>query len=242
MRALPFLVLIFTAAFVTAPLWSGQFAGFEAGQLPIPQEDPPMQPAGWAFSIWSLIYLGLLASAVFGIWRRADDSDWQRVRAPLLLSLVLGTPWLWIAQRSAEWATVLIVPMAATAIVAFLRAPERDRWLLRAPVGLLAGWLTAATFVSLAAVMAGHGIGADALGWAFIGIPLTLLVTVAVIVAKPPAWDYAAAVAWALFGIAVKNGAAQPGVTLLAMAGLASLALVAGGASRRAARCELKSL
>lgn len=235
MRPLPLLVLLLTLAFVTAPFWSGQFDGFEAGQLPIPQEDPPIQPAGWAFSIWSVIYLGLLASAVFGVWRRAEDPGWDRVRVPLLASLAVGAPWLWIAQRSAEWATVLIVLMAATAIAALLRAPARDRWLLQAPVALYAGWLTAATFVSLAALLAGYGVLTDALGWAFIGIPAALLVAVAVLVAKPQAPEYALAVGWALFGIAVKNGTALPGVTALALAGIASLAVVAWAGRRRVA-------
>ncbi len=226
MRPLPFLVLLVTGAFVTSPFWSGQFDGFEAGQFPIPQEDPPIQPAGWAFSIWSVIYLGLLASALFGAWRRADDPGWDRVRAPLLLSLALGTPWLWIAQRSAEWATVLIVGMAITAIAALLRAPERDRWLLRAPVGLYAGWLTAATFVSLAAVLAGHGIALDDVRWAMVGIPAALLAALAVLGARPRAWEYALAVGWALFGIAAKNGMELPVVTGLALGGILALAAV----------------
>lgn len=233
MRPLPILVLVFTVAFVSSPLWSGQFDGFEAEQLPIPQYDPPIQPAGWAFSIWSVIYLGLLASAAFGAWRRAEDRDWDRARGPLLASLILGTPWLWIAQRSAEWATVLIVAMAATAVLALSRAPARDRWLLRAPVGLYAGWLTAASFVSMAAVLAGYGILTDALGWAFIGIPLALLTAVAVQLRHPGAPEYGLAVAWALFGIAVKNGGTYTGVTILA--GFA-LAVMLGAALRRVGR------
>ncbi|TNC73452.1 TspO/MBR family protein [Rubellimicrobium roseum] len=227
MRPLPLLTLLFALAFATAPLWSGQFDGFEAGQLPIPQEDPPIQPAGWAFAIWGVIYLGLVASAAFGLWRRAEDPDWDRVRGPLLASLVLGTPWLWVAQQSAEWATVLIVPMTLTAIAALLRTPDRDTLLLRTPVGLYAGWLTAATFVSLAALGAGYGVLTDALGWAFLGLPLALVVALAVLWQRPRAWAFAAAFAWALFGIAAKNGLAFPGVTLLALAGIATVAAVA---------------
>ncbi len=234
MRALPLLVLIATLSFVSSPFWSGQFDGFEAGQLPIPQEDPPIQPAGWAFSIWSVIYLGLLASAAFGVWRRNEDPDWQRVRGPLLVSLAVGTPWLWVAQRSAEWAAALIIVMAVSAVLALVRAPARDRWLLRAPVGLYAGWLTAATFVATTAVTAGYGIGTDSLGWALIGIPLALLAAVAVLLAKPAAWEYAVAVGWALFGIAAKNGTAFPEVTALAVAGIVTVAAVAWAGRRRA--------
>ena len=102
---MPILVLIFTLTFTGSAFFT-RFDGFDGQQLPIPQDDPPIQPAGWAFSIWTVIYLGLLASAVYGLWRRADDPDWRRVRGPLLASLVLGTPWLAVAARSAIWATV----------------------------------------------------------------------------------------------------------------------------------------
>ncbi len=233
MRALPLLILVLSVAF---PL-SGYlipFDGYDGSQVPIPQEDPPVQPAGWAFSVWLVIFLGLFASAVFGLRRRADDPDWDRARLPLVLSLGLGTPWAAIANLSAIWATVVIFLMLGTALWALLVAPRKDRWLLQAPVALYAGWLTAASFVSLGSTMAGWDIGPGSLGWAFLAIPLALLTAVAVLVAKPEAPEYAVTVAWALFGIAVKNGAAFPGVTALAVAGIASVAAVAWAGARRA--------
>ncbi len=125
--------------------------------------------------------------------------------------------------------------MAITAIAALLRAPERDRWLLRAPVGLYAGWLTAATFVSLAAVLAGHGIALDDVRWAMVGIPAALLAALAVLGTRPRAWEYALAVGWALFGIAAKNGMELPVVTGLALGGILALAAVTWGGRWRPA-------
>ncbi len=218
------LTLIVTITFVASPAFTSPFSGFASDQLPIPQIDPPVQPAGYAFSVWGLIYGWLVVSAVYGVLARRTDHAWDRARAPLIISLALGTPWLAIANRSAIWATVLIVAMAGSAILALVRAPDTDRWLLRTPVAIYAGWLTAATFVSLASTAAGYGVLTGALGWAFIGICLALLVALLVQRSVPRTPWYGATVIWALVAIIVTNTTEQLGVTLLAGTGVLVLA------------------
>lgn len=214
------LTLVFTITFVASPAFSSPFSGFTVDQLPIPQIDPPVQPAGYAFSIWGLIYGWLLVSAIYGVIARRTDLAWDRARTPLIVSLALGTPWLAVANRSAIWATVLIFAMAASAIVALMRAPKTDRGWLRAPVAVYAGWLTAASFVSLGSTTAGYGLLTNGIGWALIGIALALLVAVLVQRAVPRAPLYGGTVIWALVGIIVANGRDPLGVTLLAGAGV----------------------
>jgi hypothetical protein len=218
------LTLVFTVTFVTSPAFTAPFSGFRADQLPIPQLEPPVQPAGYAFAIWGLIYGWLFVSACYGVYARRTDAAWHRVRGPLLLSLAAGTPWLAVANRSAIWATVLIFVMAAFAIVALVSTPTSDRWWLRMPVAIYAGWLTAASFVSLGSTAAGYGVLLGGLGWAFLGIAMALVVAVLVQRRVPRAPGYGGTVIWALVGIMVANGAGQLGVTLLAGLG----ALVVG--------------
>lgn len=217
------LTLALSLAFAASPFFTDPFTGFRAEQLPVPQIDPPIQPAGYAFAIWGLIYGWLIVSAVFGLLRRAQDAHWTAARAPLMPSLAIGVPWLAIANASAIWASLSIFAMALFAIAALLRAPKTDRWWFQAPVALYAGWLTAATCVSLATTLAGYGILFDALGWAFIGILLALIIALVTFRARPNAPEYLAAVIWALLGIMLANGAALLSVTALAGAGLAVL-------------------
>lgn len=224
------LTLILTATFVVSPALTNPFMGFTADQLPYPQIDPPVQPAGYAFAIWGLIYGWLVVSAVFGVWQRADSPSWDYVRAPLIVSLAVGTPWLAIANASAIWATFTIFIMAAAAIVAFIRAPKLDRWWLQAPVGIYAGWLTAASFVSLGSTAAGYGIVLGSLGWAYLAIILALCVSLAVIARKPAAPEYGLTVIWALVGIIVANMDGAVSVMALAAAGI----LVVAGATWKA--------
>lgn len=215
------LTAIATATFVASPVFTAPFSGFRADQLPVPQIDPPVQPAGWAFSIWGLIYGWLVVSAVFGLWKRAGDGDWNRARGPLILCLGAGTFWLALANASAIGATVLIFAMAALAIAAAIFAPARDRWLFQAPVAILAGWLTAASFVSLGSTAAGYGLLTGSLGWAVAGILGALALGLAVQRRLPRAPEYGLTLVWALSGIIAANLGRNP-----AVAGLAGLGIL----------------
>ncbi len=217
------LTLLLTLTFVISPALTSPFSGFRADQLPVPQIDPPVQPAGYAFAIWGLIYGWLVVSAIFGIWKRADDPAWDAARLPLVLSLAAGTPWLAVANASAVWATILIFVMAITAIAALLQAPAKDIWLFRVPVGIYAGWLTAASFVSLGSTAAGFDLITDAQGWAYLGI-LGALVVAVVVLQNCNSPEYGATVIWALVGIVVANGLAMWTVSILALAGILALA------------------
>lgn len=213
------LTLIFTATFVVSPALTSPFSGFRADQLPIPQINPPVQPEGYAFAIWGLIYGWLIVSAVFGIAKRKTNPAWDRARLPLIISLAVGTPWLAIANASAIWATILIFVMAAGAVVALLRAPQTDIWWFKVPIGIYAGWLTAASFVSLGSTSAGYGILTDQLGWAYIGIIGALIVALPVLL-RSNAPAYGLTVIWALLAIIVANGVQVWTVSALAGAGV----------------------
>ena len=105
-------------------------------------------------------------------------------------------------------ATVLIWVMLGGALIALGRAPAYDRPWLALPLGLYAGWLTAASSVALATVAAGYGIGGAAtLSW--VGLVLALLIAVAVS-QRFGVPTYPLAVAWALAGIVATNLPAAP--------------------------------
>lgn len=214
-RLLPILVLLAALGFAVSPMLSNGFGGYRPDQFPIPQTDPPIQPAGWAFSIWGLIFAWLVAGSGFGAWKRAADPDWQPMRPALLVSLGLGAFWIETAHRTPIGATVLIVAMLVPALIAFLRAGQRDAvWQVR-PIALYAGWLTAATGASFGMVLGGYGI----LSGQWAAILCLLAVTgaaLAVQAARPGEWAYPAGVIWALVGIFVANlSPANPPVLVL---------------------------
>jgi hypothetical protein len=64
----------------------------------VPVDDPPIQPAGWAFAIWGVIYLWLVASAGYGLFKRDVDPGWDATRWPLFVSLGIGASWIAVAM------------------------------------------------------------------------------------------------------------------------------------------------
>ncbi len=226
-----YVTLALALSFALSPLITEPFTGFREDQLPLPQLNPAIQPAGYAFSIWGVIYLWLIAGAGFGVLKRCDNPAWGTMRLWLIVSLGIGTFWLWIANTSALWATLTIWMMLASAIAALKTAPKTDRWFGRAPVALYAGWLSAASFVSLAVLLAGNGIGPGGLTWAYILIPVALVLAAYVQISTQGAPEYGIAVAWALIGIVVANWAGVAGVA--ALAGF-SAGIIAGLALRSA--------
>ena len=215
------LVALLTASFVLSPLASDSFAGFEPTQFPVVAESWPVQPVGWAFSIWGVIYLGLGLSAGLGLLRHRTDPAWAAMRGPLALSLAVGTFGIAVAGVAPVAATAMIVVMAASALAALGRAPAGLA--ARGAVGLYAGWLTAATGVAVAVVLSGYGLlGAQTAAIVLLGA--VLIVALAVFSRQPRAWGYGLGVGWALIGVIAANLPAA-NLPVIALAGLGIVAL-----------------
>lgn len=227
--ALPYLALIAIAAFVLSPLVTDPFSGFDPDRFPVPQIAPPVQPAGYAFSIWGLIYLWLAVSALFGVMARRADAGWQRMRLPLILSLGPGAAWLWVAGLSPIWATLLIFWMLGFALLAMLRAPGADRWLAQAPVAIYAGWLTAAAHVSLGISLGGYGLAPSDIA-AVLSLALATGVALVILYQRPDLFTYGLAVIWAVIGVLVANlgGSIMVQVAAVGALGLVALTLARG--------------
>lgn len=222
-----FAVLGLTIAFFISPALV-PFDGFNPNLYPIPQFTPPVLPAGYAFSLWGIIYLWLLVMAVVGVWRFRDDPAWNATRPGFILSMLAGVPWLAVAERSPVWATVLIYVMLAGAILALVRAPRAyNEGVLGAPLGLYAGWLTAASSVALGLTGAGWGIGGFSdVTWALIALCLALGIALAVLWHRP-SLTYGLAVIWALVAVMVRNDFAG---TVALFAGVGAVGIAAATA------------
>ncbi|KGJ15049.1 hypothetical protein, partial [Paracoccus sanguinis] len=198
------LVLILAVLFALSPLASDGFNGFTPAQFPVVNEDWPIQPAGWAFSIWGVIYLWLIAGCVVGVWRARHAPDWAAMRPALALSLGVGVFWIAAANRSPPLATAMIVVMAGAAVAALWRTGRTDAVWQRAPVGFYAGWLTAATGVAIGVLLGGYGVLSPQAA-ALVMLPLILIAALIVQRRRPDALTYPLAVGWALVGIAADN-------------------------------------
>jgi hypothetical protein len=212
----PALTLIVGLLFAAAPAFAPEFRGYAAGQLPVAIDRHAVQPAGYAFSIWGVIFLWLLASAAYGLWRRADHPAWRATRPALIGAMLMGSLWLFLAASNPLLATAVILVMAAFALTAFLRADVAvDRWILSAPLAIFAGWVSAASLVSVGIMLGGYGL---------LPHPTAALVMVAVLIAaalfiqsrQPMMPVYGATVVWAIVAVAVVNRTEYPMVAIIA--------------------------
>lgn len=199
-------------------------------------------PAGYAFAIWSLIFLLFAAYAVYqALPAHRTDRLPRRIGWWTAAAAIGNGVWtLLFPNRQFVLAQILIVAIAGCAIVAFLRyasvtaerAPSTfERVVIGPAVGLLAGWITAATFVGVAGTLVALGWEAGGDGARVGGVGLLLFgggVAVTALLAtrrgEPEAWlAYGGAVIWALIAVAVNN---PPPTGLVAVAALAIAAVV----------------
>ncbi|KAF0171466.1 MAG: hypothetical protein FD162_2998 [Rhodobacteraceae bacterium] len=221
-------LLLAAVAFIAAPALTPPFTGYDPGMFPVQIDRPSVQPAGYAFAIWGLIYAWLLAHAVFGVLRRRGDPAFERTALPLLLASALGAVWLAIAASAPIWAEVVIMLMAVFALTAYLRADQvQDRWLLAAPTAIFAAWLTAASAVSTGVLLAGYGVLSDTAS-ALAMLLIVLAIAVIVQVRRPRLAVYGATVTWAIIGIVVANWGLNPTVAYAALVGAAIMAAATG--------------
>jgi hypothetical protein len=225
MHARALILLVATLAFGVAPFVTPPFTGYDPAMFPVHIVRPAIQPAGYAFAIWSVIYLWLIAHAVLGLWKRSDIPAWDSVRLPLTVAVAVGAVWLWIAGQSAVWGTLTIWLMAGAAILAFLRAdPLVDRWMLSGPTAIFAGWLSAAAAVSTGVLVGGYGWLSDT-GAAAAMLALVLAIAVSVQMRRPAMPVYGLTVIWALAGVIVANAGGNLTVAVLAGSGIAVMAV-----------------
>jgi len=175
----------------------------------------PVTPAGYAFTIWALIYAASLVLAVY----QALPSQRQRPahrRTGWWLAGAFAASAVWIpvfSTRTLWLSQVVILVLVACLAVAARRLSQlgsaadlTERLALRLPVTVYLGWATVATAAGFGATFRSLGM-AERGGWATaVSLLLLLTATVASVVAVgrlTAAAGFAFTACWALFAVAV---------------------------------------
>lgn len=210
--------VVMAIAFAASPFFVQSFAGFDPNQFPVPQNDPPVQPEGYAFAIWGVIYSWLVLGMGWGLWRAREDGQWHDMRKPLLISMSVGAIWLAVAVASPVWASVLIWVMLLSALAALFLAPVAHTTWAAWPVGLYAGWLSAASCVSLGLLAGGYGyMDETTAGIVFVALAIIIGGFVQAALGRAP--TYGIAIIWALVAVVIANLETTPIVAYVAGGG-----------------------
>ncbi|GAA2165075.1 hypothetical protein FHX52_4562 [Humibacillus xanthopallidus] len=204
-------------------------------------------PAGPAFSIWSVIYLGLLAYAVWQL--PARNATRERVRSTGWLaaaSMLLNAAWLLVTQQGWIWVSVVVILALALVlgllVVRLGAEPARswpERIVLDCTFGLYLGWVAVATCANITAALVDSGVDLGAVGSQVAAVVVIAVAAVlGVVFARRlgARWAIAAAMAWGLGWIAVGRLTSEPSsaATGVAAAVAAVVVLAAVWMARRA--------
>lgn len=207
--------------------------------------DGTLRAAGYAFSIWSVIYAGL---AAYAIWQAlpSNRSDLQLDRiAPGAFVAILGCGlWILAASFDMKWASVGVILLSAIALtINLLRAVPlagrpKSRIFALWPLGLLAGWLTIASAINVLTVLTAYGMlgGAGQAAAALAMVALLVIALVVIRVGDLPV--YGVPIVWGLIAVWVAERGEKTGVAMLAIS--AALALGCFVLWSRARKADLR--
>jgi hypothetical protein len=192
-------------------------------------------PANYAFIIWGLIYLGLIALGIYQLLpRQRSRSDLNPVRYGLILSSVAQGIWVFLFLYRMFWGSLIAMAVILVSLIYSYghqrRSPtlsRRDRWLVNRPLSLYLGWISVATIVNGA-------IALYSAGWTDLGLGMpawtVIMLAVATLLGSGMALLYRDAVfagvlIWAFVAIAVRH-ADQGLITPVAIGAAVVLAIV----------------
>ncbi len=196
-----------------------------------------LAPAGPAFSIWSVIYAGLLAYTIWQWLPRNKTSERHRSIGWLVAaSMVLNAVWLLVTQVGAIWVSVVVILALAVVLGLLIAALQRhpaentgEKVITDGTSGLYLGWVTAASCanVTAAGVSSGWDLGT-------VGSQVVAIVVIVVALGLGtlftfrfgPRFTVAAALAWGLAWIGVGRSTSDPSSMAVAATAFIAAALV----------------
>ncbi|GAA2871772.1 tryptophan-rich sensory protein [Paenarthrobacter ilicis] len=209
-----------------------------------------LAPATQAFSIWSVIYTGLVAYTVWQWLPSQRSSERQRSLGWIVAaSMILNAAWILSVQ--AGWlpiSVLVILALLVTLVLAFLRYSQSraGSWVeaivVDGTLGLYLGWVSVATCANIAAALkaAGFtGFGATPEIWSITVLVVVAIVGIALAIKGHGRLALAAAIAWGLAWITVGRSADAPESFPTALAAAVAAALVLGSAITVRARTVL---
>jgi len=197
-------------------------------------------PANYAFAIWGVIYLGLIAYALYQFAPgRRSQPRLQRVNRLLIVACLAQVLWILLFTLRQFGGSVLamvaiLVPLVGIYLTLRRGLPCRsrqDRWCCQIPFSLYLAWIAVATVVNIASALYAAGWG----GWGLSPVGWTLVMIVVVtLLGGWVLWQrrdgtFVLVFVWALGAIALRHSGSLPALTLTATgAALLLLGLLGG--------------
>ncbi|MCK0144238.1 tryptophan-rich sensory protein [Arenibacter sp. F26102] len=194
-------------------------------------------PAGYAFAIWGLIFLGLLAYALYQIkvvfFDRKELAYIEQTGYWFALANVLNATWVITFAYDYMGLTVIIIAGILISLLKIIINTNMERWDAPKeiiafswwPICLYSGWITVATIANIALYLTKigwNGAFLTEVQWTIILMVVATLINL-VIIYKRSMREFAAVGVWALFAIYIRH---QDSLEILAYTALACIAVL----------------
>jgi len=173
-------------------------------------------PAGFTFSIWSIIYILLGVFIVYQALPRKEDKPFlDRISFLFILSGLLNVSWLFLWHYGLiTYSVILMFGLLSSLIAIYLRlnigkadVSLKEKVCVHLPFSVYMGWITVASIANVAVALTflnWDAAGIDPAIWALLVIAIALLITLAVIATRKDI-GYSLVIVWALGGIMAKQ-------------------------------------
>ena len=171
-------------------------------------------PAGFAFSIWGLIYTGLLAFLI-RILATADTAlvgklfPWFAINSLANMAWIFAWHYLKIASSMFIMLILLLSLIWITDYLHKIKAPDRITRYVRAAFDVYFGWITVATIANATALLVAMDFGRWGLSeaeWTSTMVGVAATVALLVSLRRRSIW-YLLPILWAFYGIYAKHQA-----------------------------------
>ena len=172
-------------------------------------------PAGYVFSIWGLIYLGLIAYTIYhALPAQRDNALLNKIAPAYWIGNLANTAWIFLWHYNIFPVTILAM-LALLASLLFIYVyimqagplTRSQKWLVRLPFSIYLGWISVATIANVSQVLYyfnWNGFGISGPVWAAIMTVIAALLGILMTIRN---FDiaYVLVLVWAFIGIAVQH-------------------------------------
>ncbi len=180
-------------------------------------------PAGYVFSIWGVIYIGLVAYAVYQFLpAQRENPRLRKVGYALVWSCLANMLWLFAwhygFQTGWFWLTeVFMVLILLSLIVIYLRletgvtrVSTAESWCLRVPISIYLGWISIATIANTTITLYDWGwTGGQYAPWLSILLLVVGAILAVLMAIRHSDVAYVLVIVWAFIGVGVPNNIAD---------------------------------
>lgn len=191
-------------------------------------------PAGYVFSIWGLIYLGLIGYTIFQFLPSQSENQTLKKIAPYYwLSSLANTIWIFLWHYEVFSVTLAAMLVILGSLLVMNRkladAQGYAKWLVKLPFSIYLGWISVATIANVSQTLYfinWDGFGLDPAIWAVIMLGTASLLGI-LMAWRENDFPYGLVLIWAFVGITVsQSGTALVVNSAWSAVGLLTIALL----------------